>query len=66
MSGTGLPLSGVASFCVSKLGSQVFGIATGITVVLHVLESLYTLSLCRKYSTGFVLGVSSLEFIPPT
>ncbi|KAM6490762.1 hypothetical protein JOM56_013725 [Amanita muscaria] len=31
-------------------------------VVLHVLESLYTLSLCRKHATGFGVGVSHVIF----
>jgi hypothetical protein len=31
-------------------------------LVTHSLESLYTFSLCRKHSTGFLVGVS---YIPP-
>lgn len=32
-------------------------------VVIHVLESVYTLSLCRKHRTPFFVGVS-LSFSP--
>ena len=34
----------------------------GVVVVVHALEGLYTLSLCRKHRTGLILGVRILIF----
>ena len=45
------------------LGERALAIQFGTLVVAHILESLYTFSLCRKHSTGFVVGVSACPFI---
>ena len=34
----------------------------GLLVVTHILESIYTAYLCRKHQTGFVVGVSGMNF----
>ena len=46
----------------NMLGRSSIQRAFQITVVIHALESLYTLSLCRRHKTGFVNGVSCLQF----
>ena len=45
------------------LGERALAIQFGTLVVAHILESLYTFSLCRKHSTGFLVGVSACPFI---
>jgi hypothetical protein len=41
------------------VGPGVISIGWGVFLGAHALESLYTLSLCRKHRTGLVTGVSA-------
>ena len=46
-----------ANFVRSYVGFRPVQLFVGSIVLSHVLESLYTFSLCRKHSTGFLVGV---------
>lgn len=46
-----------ANFVRSYVGFLPVQLSVGSIVLSHVLESLYTFSLCRKHSTGFLVGV---------
>lgn len=46
-----------ANFVRSYVGFRPVELSVGFIVLSHVLESLYTFSLCRKHSTGFLVGV---------
>ncbi|EIW52586.1 uncharacterized protein TRAVEDRAFT_155352 [Trametes versicolor FP-101664 SS1] len=50
------PLYAPAHILLANLPSWVLTFSWTILVVTHSLESLYTLALCRKHRTGFVLG----------
>lgn len=52
------PLYAPAHILLANLPSWMLTFSWTILVVTHSLESLYTLALCRKHRTGFVLGVS--------
>jgi len=46
----------------SLIGSYNLNIFWAVLVLTHTLESFYTFSLCRKHSTGFIIGVCSPAF----
>ena len=54
---TFLPETSLAKPAINLLGLSVVQRTFQITTVLHALESLYTMYLCRKHKTGFVAGV---------
>lgn len=57
--GTSSPLGSVADWTVSWIGTGAAAWIFWLLMGLHALEALYTASLCRRHSTGLVLGVSS-------
>ncbi|KAF5319517.1 hypothetical protein D9619_008715 [Psilocybe cf. subviscida] len=55
--GTSSPLGSVANWAVSWIGTTGAAWLFWSFMVLHGLESLYTASLCKRHSTGLVLGL---------
>jgi Domain of unknown function (DUF4499) len=45
------------------LGQRAMNIQFGTLVAVHTLESLYTLSLCWRHSSGFFVGVSHSNYV---
>ena len=58
--GTPLPYARLANLLISLFGTTPISILFWTVVILHILESLYTIRLCRSHSTGFTVGVSKL------
>ncbi|KAF9524211.1 hypothetical protein CPB83DRAFT_861627 [Crepidotus variabilis] len=57
MSGSTLPFAGPANWVTSsEIGRLFIALSFWAAQTAHILESLYTLSLCRRHSTGFFLG----------
>lgn len=52
------PLFLPAQMIQALIGVTAINLTFYIIAVAHILESLYTLSLCRRHNTGFNVGVS--------